>query len=163
MNRQVVDTLPQRDVPMPLQEQASERYRQRGSANDHMSRKRKVRQSPIQVGDQVLIKNRRPGGKFRLPFEPMPWTVLRIRGTMVTAVKDHEQVTRNISFFKRYRSEDCGTEEDSSTPLPEEESAETGNDYADILESRVTTFRDDRSEDTVPDCRRLAWLIVGTL
>ncbi|KAJ1085901.1 hypothetical protein NDU88_006025 [Pleurodeles waltl] len=153
MNRQVGDTLQQRDVPTPLQEQASERLRQRGTANDRTSRKRRAKDSPIQVGDQALIKNRRPVGKFRLPFEPMPFTVVRIRGTMVTAVKDQEQVTRNISFFKRYRSENCGAEGDTSTPLPGGKTAEAGDDYPDILELGVTTFRDDCPEDTVPHPR----------
>ncbi|KAJ1119161.1 hypothetical protein NDU88_007347 [Pleurodeles waltl] len=118
-------TLPQMDVLTPLQEQASERLLQCGSANDHMSRKRRARDSPIQVDDQVLIKNKRPGGKFRPPFELMPWTVVRIRGTMLNAVKDQEQVTRNISFFK-HRSEGHGVEEDTSTPPPGGESAEAG-------------------------------------
>ncbi|KAJ1184326.1 hypothetical protein NDU88_001134 [Pleurodeles waltl] len=65
-----------------------------------------------------------------------------------------------MSFSKRYRSEDCGAEGDTSTPLPYEESAEAGDDYPDILESRVTTFRDDSSEDTVPHLQVKAFALL---
>ncbi|KAJ1198914.1 hypothetical protein NDU88_002752 [Pleurodeles waltl] len=149
MNRQVEDTIPQQDAPTNLEEQASERLRQCGSANDRVSSRRRARDSPLQVSDQVLIKKRRPGGKFRLPFELVPWTVVRIRGTMVTAVKGNEQVTGNISFLKHYLSEDLGAAGDTPTPSANCESKEAVDDCPDILESGVPTLRDDCPEDTV--------------
>ncbi|KAJ1148546.1 hypothetical protein NDU88_001374 [Pleurodeles waltl] len=102
MNRPVGDTIPQCDVPTILQEQASERLHQRKSASDRVSQRRRAESAPLQVGDQVLVRNRHPVGKFRLPFEMTPWTVVRRKGTLVTAQKGPESMTRNISFFKRY-------------------------------------------------------------
>ncbi|KAJ1176233.1 hypothetical protein NDU88_001516 [Pleurodeles waltl] len=77
--QQVEDTIPQCEVPTALQEQAIERLRQRKAANDRESKRRQARTVPLQVGDQVLVRNRHPGGKFRLPFEMTLWTVVRIR------------------------------------------------------------------------------------
>ncbi|KAJ1206282.1 hypothetical protein NDU88_001691 [Pleurodeles waltl] len=57
---------------------------------------------PVQVGDTVLIKDRHPGRKFRLQFEADPWTVIAVNGTMVTAKRGAENVTGNISQFKRF-------------------------------------------------------------
>ncbi|KAJ1208059.1 hypothetical protein NDU88_003449 [Pleurodeles waltl] len=80
MNRLVEDTIPQCDVPTALQEQVSERLCQRSkTANDQVSTRRRTRTLPLQVGDQVLVRNWHPVEKFRLPFEMTPWTVVRIR------------------------------------------------------------------------------------
>ncbi|KAJ1171820.1 hypothetical protein NDU88_003678 [Pleurodeles waltl] len=74
-----------------------------------MSRKRRSRIRPQRVGDRVLVWNRRTGGRFKLPFELVPWTVMRTRSTMITVMSRGESVTRNVSFFKRYRSEGVET------------------------------------------------------
>ncbi|KAJ1112586.1 hypothetical protein NDU88_000848 [Pleurodeles waltl] len=54
----------------------------------------------LKAGDVVLVKSRHPGGKFKTPFEPEVWTVARVNGTLVTATRKGETVTRNISWFK---------------------------------------------------------------
>ena len=52
--------------------------------------------------DQVLAKDRHPGSKFRLPFEPKVWEVTNVKGTMITVRNGEEFLTRNVSFFKKY-------------------------------------------------------------
>ena len=49
----------------------------------------------------VLVRDCHPGSKFRLPFESDCWTITRIQGTMVTAARGQERVTRNVSHFKK--------------------------------------------------------------
>ena len=54
-----------------------------------------VKVSPISVGDNVLIKSSK--GK---PYEDHPLTVIEKKGSMVTAQRGDQQITRNSSFFK---------------------------------------------------------------
>ena len=70
--------------------------------NDHASKRRRAQSSDIAVGDVVLLKDRHPGSKFRLPFGPHPWTVAERKGTMVTVARGQEKVTRNVSHMKRF-------------------------------------------------------------
>ncbi|KAJ1101188.1 hypothetical protein NDU88_006260 [Pleurodeles waltl] len=73
----------------------------RKNQNDNMSRKRGAKERDISVGDLVLVKCRRGGSKFVLPFEKDPWVVSEVKGTMITATRGQETVTRNILFFKK--------------------------------------------------------------
>ncbi|KAJ1196893.1 hypothetical protein NDU88_000756 [Pleurodeles waltl] len=120
----VGDTIPHHELPTALQVQASERLRQRGPAHEHMSRKRRTCLSPLQVGNRVLVQNRHPGEKFKLPFEMVPWTGVRTRSTMITVTRGGESVTRNISFFKRYQSEDATMESGTLESPSDSESTE---------------------------------------
>ncbi|KAJ1142314.1 hypothetical protein NDU88_008640 [Pleurodeles waltl] len=45
------------------------------------------------------------------PFEPYPLAVVRIKGTLVTAKRNEETVTRNIFWFKQYNYEEKALEE----------------------------------------------------
>ncbi|KAJ1104214.1 hypothetical protein NDU88_001626 [Pleurodeles waltl] len=98
----VRDTGPHYEGTSALREQVADSQQKRGIHNDHLLNKRRARTPDIQVGDLVLFQNRQPGGKFRLPFEPSPWMVSRVQGTMFTANQGDESVTRNVLFFKRY-------------------------------------------------------------
>ncbi|KAJ1136977.1 hypothetical protein NDU88_003390 [Pleurodeles waltl] len=139
MNRQVEDTIPQCEVSTAPQDQASERLCQHKAANDRVSRRRRARSVPLQVGDHLLVWNRHPGGKFRLPFEMMPWTVVRIRGTLVADQKVHESVTPNISFFKQYRSDTASTATDASPPPTVSDGLELGDNFLCTPELEITT------------------------
>ncbi|KAJ1160304.1 hypothetical protein NDU88_000806 [Pleurodeles waltl] len=141
MNRPVGDTILQCDAPTTLQEQASERLHQRKSANGRVSRRRRARSAHPQVGDQVLVRNRHPGGKFRLPFEMTPWTLMRRKGTLVTAQKDRELVTQNISFIKRYQSDIDTTANDLLLPTPDHDGGESGTSRLGASDQEVHTPR----------------------
>ncbi|KAJ1208166.1 hypothetical protein NDU88_003552 [Pleurodeles waltl] len=78
----------------------------------------------MQVGDRVLIKNRYPGGKFKTPFEPYPWAVVKIKGTLVTVKRNEETATRNISWFKQYNYDEKALEETTLTDNIKEEPEE---------------------------------------
>ncbi|KAJ1207161.1 hypothetical protein NDU88_002553 [Pleurodeles waltl] len=94
-----------------------------------MSKRRRARMRYLQVGDVVLLKNRHSGGKFQTLFEPKVWTVTRVKGTLITAMRKNETVTRNISWFKLYHGKPRESErlEVSNEPcLGDEESVITG-------------------------------------
>ncbi|KAJ1154548.1 hypothetical protein NDU88_007299 [Pleurodeles waltl] len=75
----------------------SQSRRRRGS--ERASRRRGVRARHLQVGDKVILKDRKLGGKYCMPYEPGIWTVSQIQGTMITTLRGHEKVTRNILWF----------------------------------------------------------------
>jgi hypothetical protein len=58
-----------------------------------------VKPSTIGVGDAVLLKNSNPM-KSDLPFQPTPLIVTKKKGSMITAQRGDQMVTRNSSFFK---------------------------------------------------------------
>ncbi|KAJ1144906.1 hypothetical protein NDU88_011200 [Pleurodeles waltl] len=73
---------------------------QRSRNNDYASRRHRARHTSIRVGDKVLVRDRHLGGKFQLPFKAEPSTVTAIKGTMITARRGEEHITRNVSQFK---------------------------------------------------------------
>ena len=90
--------------------------------NEKASHTRRAAVPSLVVGEQVVVKDRHPGWKFRTRFEQEPWTVTRVKGTMVTATRHNQSVTRNVSWFKkspRIVNNDLGCES------PEEEQSAT--------------------------------------
>ena len=54
----------------------------------------------ILVGDTVLVRQQKKN-KLLTRFDPEPYQVTRVKGTMVTATRPGHYVTRNILFFKK--------------------------------------------------------------
>ena len=54
----------------------------------------------ILVVDTVLVRQQKKK-KLSTRFDPEPYQVTRVKGTMVTATRPGHYVTRNISFFKK--------------------------------------------------------------
>ena len=53
----------------------------------------------IKVGDQVLVKQKKTTVK---PFyDSMPYRVISVKGTMVTAARNNKSITRNVSKFRK--------------------------------------------------------------
>ena len=104
IGRRVANTLPHHpngEIPRPTSTDAGERRRMR---NDQVSQRRRAKKQTFRPGELVLVKDRHPGSKFCLSFEPTPWSIVRVRGTMITATKGGEFITRNVSFFKRHQA-----------------------------------------------------------
>lgn len=53
----------------------------------------------LRLGDQVLVPATKKD-KLTPNFKPTPYTVDRMKGTMITARHEHHTVTRNSSLFK---------------------------------------------------------------
>ena len=54
----------------------------------------------LDVGDKVLIPNRRKG-TIEPRYSTEPHEVVHIKGSMITAKRGDRSLTRNVSFFKR--------------------------------------------------------------
>ena len=59
----------------------------------------KAKSSDIKIGDTVLARQRKQN-KFSTRFDPVPFQVVRIKGTMITARRNEKYITRNVSQFK---------------------------------------------------------------
>ncbi len=83
------------------------------SSNDQVNKRKMVdyankylrtKEVSFQVGDHVLVKQNQTN-KTMTPFDPIPYEIRAIKGTMITASNSKKTITRNISFFKRWRGE----------------------------------------------------------
>lgn len=73
----------------------------RETTNRKASEVRGAKSSPLRVGDSVVIRDRHPGWQFRTPYESEVCIVSDVKGTMITARRGQQSVTRNITCFKR--------------------------------------------------------------
>ena len=127
-NRSVRNKLPQ-ITPTVSDKDHQVRERDR-KAKDKMKKdadiRRRATPSDLKVGDKVLVRQRRRT-KFSTRFDPRPFEVTERKGTMVTARRDNNYITRNVSMFKKIlaasqgasqeESEDDLSEEDTDTPF----------------------------------------------
>ena len=85
--------------------------------------RRKTRPSNINVGDTVLVKQKKTN-KFSTNFAPTAYTVVRVKGSKIVARRSSHYITRNASFFKRLTRKGEREEDESiidqteRTPLP---------------------------------------------
>ena len=89
-------------------------------SKEYYDKKRNVRKTEIDVGEYVLLKERKKG-KYLTKFEPSPAKVIKVRGSAITVVRDEKPVTRNISEVKKIKIEESSSEEEEYS---EEESSE---------------------------------------
>jgi len=74
----------------------------------------------LQLGDRVLVKTPKIN-KFSSHYDPVPYEVTNIKGSMITASRPGHTITRNIAFFKKttawmpYKKEEEGDEDDLIT------------------------------------------------
>ena len=63
--------------------------------------RRRTKSRKFMMGETVLVRQEKRN-KLSTPFEPIPYHVTRIKGSMITAQRttDNRTVTRNSSFFK---------------------------------------------------------------
>ena len=81
----------------------------------YADKKRRVKDSVIQIGDTVLLCQKKHS-KFSTNFDPHPFKVVRKKGTMITAARNGKFVTRNTSLFKRVNMEFQSEEEEEHHP-----------------------------------------------
>ena len=84
----------------------------------HAECKRSIRDSDIQVGDTVLVKQPKRG-KLSTPYHPIPLTVTSKNHSMLTAEGGDRKVTRNSSHFKKFISDEPASSlSDADLPNP---------------------------------------------
>ena len=62
-------------------------------------RSRQAKKSTIQIGDMVLLRQKKMT-KLTTKFDPHPFKVIQIKGTMITVMRNEKYITRNASLFK---------------------------------------------------------------
>ena len=72
----------------------------------------KAKTSIIHIGDSVLVRQRKQN-KLSTRYNPCPFQVIRIKGTMVTARRKDKYITRNASHFKVINSSTNHADESS--------------------------------------------------
>ena len=100
--------------------------------------RRKVSSSQIKMGDKVLIRKKREN-MFTPYYDPFLFTVIGIKGSMITAAREGEIKCRNSSHFKRLRAEVAEIEEDEVIcPSAEDSSHQGENLYNDLVPTNWT-------------------------
>ena len=100
-NRKIQNKLPQMVSPSPdkgAQVQDND-DRAKEKMKENADAKQRARPSQLKVGDTVLACQRKQN-KFCIRFDPVPFKVVRKRGTMITASRNGKYITRNPSYFK---------------------------------------------------------------
>ena len=69
------------------------------AAKSYADKKRNAVPSSIRVGDSVLVRQRKLN-KLTPPYDPSPYRVVAVKGSMVTAMRRGREIVRNSSFFK---------------------------------------------------------------
>jgi hypothetical protein len=86
------------EVDKKAKSKDKERKQTMKAAGDKRLRVKPVR---FKVGDLVLVKQQRTN-KSMSHFEPVPYRIKAIKGTMITAASKGRSTTRNVSFFKEW-------------------------------------------------------------
>ena len=79
----------------------------------HADRRNNAKESQLKVGDYVPMQVMK-SSKLSMPFNPKPYQVIEIKGNMVTVPNAEHTVTRNVSFFKYFKSYKKAGEEDQN-------------------------------------------------
>ena len=89
--------------------------------NAYADLKRRTKRQCLNVGDHTLVKQRIQN-KASPRFEPVSYTILDVKGSMITAKRttDQKLVTRNSSFFKKLPNPLMEVIQESS-PVPQVE------------------------------------------
>jgi hypothetical protein len=61
-----------------------------------------VKPSTLQIGDPVLVRD--PGlSKAKTPFSPVPLTVVKKKGSMITAKRGDQMITETVRSSSHHR------------------------------------------------------------
>ena len=91
----------------------------------HADKRSRARVSNIQVGDRVLIRQKKQN-KWSTKFDPFLFIVARCKGTMIMASQNGKYISRNVSHFIKINSpyhspqSDNSEDDDDMDILPED-------------------------------------------
>jgi len=115
--------LPESRLPHLQQHDAAYKKKLKEAADQQ----RKVREPDLKPGDKVLLRRTDSiSNKTDSVYEPDPYEVTKINGTMVTARNQQKEITRNVSLFKKLLIRPTHLqpeEEDRQHPDPAEQAA----------------------------------------
>ena len=101
-NRKIRTKLPQ--VTMVSDQSKDEKVRKadelaKSKMKCNADKSRQAKTSNIQIGDTVLLRQKKMS-KVMTKFDPHPFKVIRMKGTMISVTRNGKYVTRNASLFK---------------------------------------------------------------
>ncbi|XP_056132034.1 uncharacterized protein K02A2.6-like [Lampris incognitus] len=122
------------ESPLPSQSQADAKLRQadavaKNRMKHNADRMRHAAPLAVKVGDRVLCHQKRKG-KLCPAYNPRPYRIIAIKGSMVTAKHDDHVITRNSSHFKilpvaeNHHSQQCGLKDMDWTEIHPEQITE---------------------------------------
>ena len=124
---------PSNDVGAAMQRDEKRKQKMK----DYADKTNHAQQSLLQIGDVVLVKQERTN-KLSLPYDIEPYSITRIKGSMVTAVRPGHMITRNSSYFKKIIVPQKHNEEDEST---EPNSQNSGGKKSEMSEGKEEARR----------------------
>lgn len=73
--------------------------------------RRKATSRNMSVGDTVLVQNLRPGDKFKLTYDPEPYTVMKRNGpsVIVKNQRSGKELERNVAHLKKLPAENSSS------------------------------------------------------
>ncbi|KAJ1158227.1 hypothetical protein NDU88_010921 [Pleurodeles waltl] len=123
------DSIPTPPEWQPFSYNPERTQSKRRALNECASRTRRAAWRDVRVGDRVVVRDRCPGWKFSTHHEPGVGTVINVSGTMLTAEKGGEKVTRNVLWFRNATLEETTKEplaDDGSLDWPVSEGEGSG-------------------------------------
>ena len=85
----------------------------------------KAKESKLEIGDIVLVRQEKKN-KMSSFFDPIPFRVVEVKGSMITAARRDKTITRNSSFFKQLKSAVTACSKTATLPITDEDE----DDYA---------------------------------
>jgi transposase InsO family protein len=153
-NRKIQNKLPQVNIKTSEKDDHV-RYNDK-KAKEKMKKyadeKRKARPSQLKIGDTVLVRQVKQN-KLSTYFDPIPFKIIRKKGSRVTAVRNGKYITRNVSYFKKVDSSlhqttnDNEDDEDLETQPPIENPQHQDDED---LDTQTTTETPQHSHVTNP-------------
>ncbi|KAJ8038834.1 hypothetical protein HOLleu_16375 [Holothuria leucospilota] len=107
----------------------------------YAEKKHSFKQSSIRVGDSILVRQNKIN-KLTPPYDPKPFKVVSVKGSMITAERDARTITRNSSFFKVFNFTEEEEEMDQlDFPNGEHSTTQEGQSGYNLRPSRKLTSR----------------------
>jgi len=114
-NREIKTRLPQIMKPTDDQAIRDKDAAAKAMQKFHKDANKTVRPHNIKVGDAVLIQRKQTKSKSR--YDPDPFRVSEVRGTQITATRDHTVRTRDAQKFKKIQVANPKTYESQREPF----------------------------------------------
>ena len=112
---------PKNPAPRPIHDRiAWDDSKEKEIMKWYADRNKKTKPSPLCLGDQVLIKQKRLN-KLSPPYNPKQYTATKRKASIVTVQIGDNQVTRNSSLFKQVSLNASHKEEEDSESVSDSE------------------------------------------
>ena len=84
--------------------------------NEHADKRRHAQTPQFAVGDRVLVCQEKQN-KLTPQFDPSPYTITDVKGTMITAFRTDHCITRNSTHFKLFTGQTASRGEASDDTI----------------------------------------------